>query len=148
MTATQHPILRAAGDEATGRHAPLPLDEGVCRALLRHVVIGRLGYIWEGRPQVVPMNAAWDGEAVVVRLGDGITYRAVRTGAAVAFQADWLDEVYHQGWSVVVHGEAREVTDPDALAAIAELPLRPWASGVREHVIRITPTELTGRRIS
>jgi len=40
------------------------------------------------------------------------------------------------------------VTEPDELARLRELPLRPWAPGARDHYARILPAALTGRRIT
>ena len=48
-------------------------------------------------------------------------------------------------WSA---GEAIEVTDPDELARVRELPLYPWAPGAKTHYVRILPASLTGRRIA
>jgi nitroimidazol reductase NimA-like FMN-containing flavoprotein (pyridoxamine 5'-phosphate oxidase superfamily) len=133
---------------AEGVRLPEVLEPAVCRALLRHAHTGRLAHVADGRPHIVPLNYAVDGDDVVVRLGPGTALRAVAGGAPVAFQVDGVDELYHQGWSVVVHGRAAEVVDPTEVARLRLLPLRPWAGGVRDHVVRIRAEALTGRRIS
>lgn len=130
-----------------GERHPEVLDATVCAALLRHAHVGRLGYVLDGRPQIVPMNYAVDGEGVVVRLGEGATLAAIRAGSPVAFQVDGVDEVYHHGWSVVLHGRAEEVLDADEVERVLALPSRPWAGGTRDHVVRILPERWTGRRI-
>jgi hypothetical protein len=39
------------------------------------------------------------------------------------------------------------VDDPDELHRLAALELEPWAGGARRTLVRITPTQLTGRVI-
>jgi len=69
-------------------------------------------------------------------------------GGRVAFEVDGTDPATHTGWSVVVLGEAVEVTDLAELARLRELPLDPWAPGAKSRCVRILPAALTGRRIS
>ncbi len=49
---------------------------------------------------------------------------------------------------IVVRGEATEITDPDELARVRQLPLSPWAPGAKTRYVRILPSSLTGRRIA
>jgi hypothetical protein len=48
---------------------------------------------------------------------------------------------------VLATGPARRVDDPDELNRLAALELEPWAGGDRHALLRITPTEVTGRVI-
>ncbi len=137
-----HPARPNAADRR-----PEALDREVCLALLKHSHVGRLAHVLDGRPQIVPMNYAIDGDRLVVQLGTGATLAAISGGAHVAFQVDGVDEVYHQGWSVTAHGRASEVTDPVEADRLRGLPSRPWAGGPRHHVILIQPDAWTGRRI-
>jgi len=65
----------------------------------------------------------------------------------VSFEVDHLDEALAEGWSVLVSGEARVVTDPGELAAVSALGVAPWAGGDRDSYVRIIASEVTGRRI-
>jgi uncharacterized protein len=76
-----------------------------------------------------------------------VVFRSGR-GACVAFEVDGADEATRTGWSVLVRGEATEITDPDDLARVRQLPIHPWAPGVKTHYVRILPTAVTGRRIA
>jgi hypothetical protein len=58
-----------------------------------------------------------------------------------------MDAAARTGWSVLVRGEAIEVTSPAELARLRELRPDPWASGAKSHYVRILPAVLTGRRI-
>ncbi|HET9539484.1 MAG TPA: pyridoxamine 5'-phosphate oxidase family protein, partial [Candidatus Limnocylindria bacterium] len=61
---------------------------------------------------------------------------------------DGADTAVETGWSVLVRGVAREVTDVHERARLARLPLHPWAPGERDRWLRVVPTSVTGRAIS
>ena len=85
---------------------------------------------------------------MLFRTGDGTKLDVVRRAGRVAFEVDGVEEAPRTGWSVLVRGEAAEVTDPVELARARQLPLYPWAPGAKGPYVRILPTELTGRRIA
>jgi nitroimidazol reductase NimA-like FMN-containing flavoprotein (pyridoxamine 5'-phosphate oxidase superfamily) len=85
---------------------------------------------------------------VVLRTDEGTKLDAAIKGSRVAFKVDGTDHATHTGWSVVVRGEAVEVTDPAGLARLRKLPLHPWAPGAKAHYVRILPAVLTGRWIT
>lgn len=121
-----------------------------CRELLRHrpLHVGRLAVTdVDGRPLVVPVNYRLDGDAVVVRTEAGSMLTAAALERPVAFEVDDVDEAWQEGWSVLVQARAEEVTDPDELARLQRLPLRPWAPGERSVYLRIPLDMVTGRRI-
>jgi uncharacterized protein len=97
---------------------------------------------------VLPVNFVLDRQMVVFRTDDGAKLDVARCGGRVAFEVDGTDAATHTGWSVVVRGEAVEVTNPAELARLWELPLDPWAPGTKSRYVRILPAALTGRRIS
>jgi uncharacterized protein len=123
------------------------LDAAECRRLLGTVPIGRIVFTRRALPAVQPVNFVLHGDAVIIRVGAGSTLAAATRDAVVAFEADQFDAEYQRGWSVVVTGHAHEVTDPDTYRELAELPLRPWAPGVRDHLVRIPLDIVSGRRI-
>ena len=77
----------------------------------------------------------------------GTKLDAACRGSRVAFEIDGTGTVAHTGWSVLVRGEAIEVTGPEELARLRRLLLAPWAPGAKAHYVRILPAKLTGRRI-
>jgi uncharacterized protein len=85
---------------------------------------------------------------VVFRTDEGTKLDAASRGARVAFEVDGTDAATRTGWSIVIRGEAVEITEPAELARPRELPLYPWAPGARSRYVRILPASLTGRRIS
>jgi uncharacterized protein len=123
------------------------IEREECLRLLRdEAYVGRLAFVLDGRPMVLPVNYLADRESVVFSTVAGTKLAAVRD-APVAFEIDESRALYHAGWSVVVRGVAHEVTDPDELERLRAGPLRSWARGTREHWVRITIEEITGRRI-
>lgn len=119
-----------------------------CRALLGLAKVGRVGVCIGAIPAVLPVNFALDGDSVVFRTGEGTTLKAATDRAVVAFQCDRVDEFEHSGWSVLVVGMARAVTDPGELERLRGLPLRPWAPGQKDCYVRIPFELVSGRRIS
>ncbi|MFJ4731996.1 DUF1918 domain-containing protein [Streptomyces sp. NPDC088770] len=129
-----HPQLQALGP-----------DE--CRALLSTHGVGRVAVSTPDGPAVVPVNYAVIDGAIAYRTApDSVPAAAVGTEAA--FEVDHVDEAMSQGWSVLVIGPARVVTEPDVVRRLAEhAHTEPWAGGVRELWVSIQPRRLTGRRI-
>lgn len=124
------------------------LTRSECFELLADGQLGRVAVTDDLGPVVFPVNYVLDRHTVVFRTEPGAKLHAAGQGSRVCFEADGTDEAARTGWSVIVRGEITEVTDPDELARLRELPLRPWAAGVRDHYVRILPAALTGRRIA
>ena len=124
------------------------LSKSECFGLLARVRVGRVAFVDDLGPMVMPVNFVLDRHMVVFRTDGGTKLDAAVRGSRVAFEIDGTDEAARAGWSVVVRGEAVEVTDPAELARLRRLPLRPWAPGAKTHYVRILPAVLTGRRIS
>jgi uncharacterized protein len=123
------------------------LCKSECFELLAREHLGRVGVVDDRGPIVFPVNFVLDRHMVVLRTDEGTKLDAAIRGNRVAFEIDGADAAAGTGWSVVVRGEAVEVTDPAELARLRELPLRPWAPGAKTHYVRILPAALTGRRI-
>ncbi|MGW1596487.1 helix-turn-helix domain-containing protein [Streptomyces sp. NPDC002343] len=123
------------------------LGEEECRRLLSTHGVGRIAVSTDAAPVVVPVNYSVVDDAIVFRTQAG-TVSLQGLGREVAFEVDRVDDALSQGWSVVVHGTAEQVTDPDAVRRIAEQAYSaPWAGGERDVWVRVGMTALTGRRI-
>ncbi len=116
--------------------------------LLSHVALGRIVFTMKAMPAIRPVNHLVDNKAIIIRshLGAAIVGHASNDGAVVCYEADDLDPERHTGWSVIVTGTARLVSDRAAVARYMGL-LEPWADGQMDHVIRITPQIITGIRL-
>ncbi|PBC93335.1 hypothetical protein BX281_1128 [Streptomyces sp. Ag82_O1-15] len=119
-----------------------------CRTRLSRHGVGRIAMDTPDGPTVVPLNYTVIDGAVMFRTApDAVPATAV--GAHVAFEVDHIDEALSQGWSVLIRGFARAVTDPDAVCRLTELAYSgPWAGGERDVWVRLEPTDITGRRIT
>jgi uncharacterized protein len=124
------------------------LTKSECFDLLAGQQVGRIAVADDYGPVVLPVNYVIDRHMVVFRTGEGIKLGAAGARSRVAFQIDGTDARTRTGWSVLVRGEAVEVTDPAELARLRNLPLRPWAPGAKAHYVRLLPALLTGRRIT
>ena len=119
-----------------------------CEALLASARVGRLAFVVAGWPTVLPVNYRLDGGDVVFRTGEGGKLLAVSGAARVAFQVDAFDTMYQSGWSVLLHGVAAEITDPGELGREEWSELRAWAGGPKQHLVRISVLEVSGRRLA
>ena len=97
---------------------------------------------------IFPVNYALHEGAVVFRTDPGSKLDAIAGGARVAFEVDAVDEGSRTGWSVVVRGQAAEVSEPADLDRLHGLPLYPWAPGAKARYVGIRPVSITGRRIA
>ena len=124
------------------------LTKSECFELLSGQRLGRVAVVDDQGPIIFPVNFVLDRHMVVFRTDEGTKLAAAARGGRVAFEVDGADEAAHTGWSVVVRGEATEVTDPEELARLRKLRLSPWVPGAKTRYVRILPAKLTGRRIS
>jgi nitroimidazol reductase NimA-like FMN-containing flavoprotein (pyridoxamine 5'-phosphate oxidase superfamily) len=124
------------------------LSEEECRALLGSHGVGRIGVVLPHGPVVVPVNYTVTGDGAVAFRTDPGTVVSGTAGHEIAFEVDRIDDAMSQGWSVLVAGTARPVTDPDTAAELSHLERGgPWAGGDRRQWILVTPHSITGRRI-
>jgi nitroimidazol reductase NimA-like FMN-containing flavoprotein (pyridoxamine 5'-phosphate oxidase superfamily) len=124
------------------------LTKQECFGLLAGQHLGRVVLVDDRGPLALPVNFVVDHHTVLFRSDEGTKLEVACRGARVAFEVDGADAATRTGWSVLVRGEATEVTDPTELARVRKLALSPWAPGPKDRYVRILPTVLTGRRIA
>jgi nitroimidazol reductase NimA-like FMN-containing flavoprotein (pyridoxamine 5'-phosphate oxidase superfamily) len=124
------------------------LGRDECLRLLRSATIGRVGTTIGALPTVLPVNFRVVGDRIVFRTTVGTKLDAATTNSVVAFEADAIDPMSHAGWSVVVTGIAREVTEPDELSALLAANIPFWAPTTDGHVVSIRTEMISGRRLS
>jgi uncharacterized protein len=123
------------------------LSREACLSLLATATLGRVGVTSGALPKVLPVNFRFDGHQILIRTGIGTKLDAAANNAVVAFEVDEIDPMAHSGWSVMVTGVARELTDPRDLAEAQCPPLARWAPGEDHRVIAISTELVSGRRI-
>jgi uncharacterized protein len=124
-----------------------PIEFEECLELLGNRHFGRLAVVIDDQPLIFPINYALDGEHVVFRTDPGNKLHGAKDHR-VAFEIDSADSVYHDGWSVLVVGTAREATEPARIRELSRLPLSPWSSGPKTHWMCIEGGAITGRRLT
>ena len=129
------------------------LDEAECLRLISPGGIGRIAYMGRYDLTVLPVNYMLHDGGIIFRTSqDSLTGEDLQTGIAhaeyqVAFEIDDIDEVAHEGWSVLIHGPAHEMTTDAERASVEESGVEPWPGGPRDRAIRITPNRIVGRRL-
>jgi nitroimidazol reductase NimA-like FMN-containing flavoprotein (pyridoxamine 5'-phosphate oxidase superfamily) len=120
-----------------------------CFALLAGSHVGRLVYHDEIGPVAIPVNYALAGHDIVFRV-EGGAKRAAMAEPTLAFEVDHIDESERSGWSVLVRGPGSEI-EIDQVPALLHTLQRdfptPWALGVHNVWLRITPQVVSGRRL-
>jgi uncharacterized protein len=124
------------------------IGEEECFALLGLQTLGRLAVVRDGRPEIFPVNYAMDGRTIVIRTAEGLklTYGSL---AHVAFEVEDIDRNARDGWVVVVHGFAEEITDGGDRWSVhaREVGASPWVKGPHDRYLAISHNHLSGRRI-
>jgi nitroimidazol reductase NimA-like FMN-containing flavoprotein (pyridoxamine 5'-phosphate oxidase superfamily) len=136
---------------AVARRKLIELTRDEALGLLAGVRLGRIVFTRNALPAVRPVNhIVEDGEIIIRTNGDsalaGRTSSTGFGGVVVAYEADQIDPDTHQGWSVVITGYARKVTDPDQIARYQAM-LEPWVEVSMDYTVRIRPDIVNGFRL-
>ncbi|MFI6520949.1 pyridoxamine 5'-phosphate oxidase family protein [Spirillospora sp. NPDC050679] len=123
------------------------LDADECRSLLAGASLGRIVFTDRALPAVQPVTFALSGGDIVIRTFAASRLASAARNSVVAFEADEFDEAAPSGWSVVMVGHARLVSDPAELARLQDLALSPWIDEADSRFIRVRPQTVSGRRI-
>jgi nitroimidazol reductase NimA-like FMN-containing flavoprotein (pyridoxamine 5'-phosphate oxidase superfamily) len=120
------------------------IDKAECLELLAAHTVGRVAYCDDLGPVVLPVNYALDHDTVLIQISPHSTLATHLRSARASFEIDDFDDYNQSGWSVLVRGNA-------AYVETADLPDddRPvaWAEGQRTLHVRITPHDISGRRL-
>jgi len=118
-----------------------------CAALVAPGGIGRFIFVDDRGPIAWPVNfRILDGD-VVFRTESGSRVLDRLATADTSFEVDRLDEALTEGWSVLMTGQSRLITDPAERTLAGALGVRPWAGGPHDAYVRLSPRTVTGRRI-
>jgi len=124
------------------------LEESVCWRLISRVAIGRVGFVYDEDPIVLPVNCVViDGKIGFRTAGDSMLHE-LGTGVRVAFEADHVDPVAESGWSVLIRGNLWEVVDEELRDRLIGAAVHPWAPGPKDRWMMIAPTAISGRSIT
>lgn len=126
----------------------VPIDRPECLRLLQHEsFVGRVAFAIDGVVHLRPVNYIADEDGVVFCTTRGTLLAAAASDTPVVFEVDASQPFHHSGWSVIVRGTAREITDQNDLEFLRRGPLKSWAVSPREQWIRMDIAEISGVRI-
>lgn len=128
------------------------LDEDACRTLLAEQTIGRVAFMGEHFPTILPVNYVMFDGLIVLRTDPGskLTLLPLRPAA---FEIDGTTSDSTTGdagaWSVVVQGHAREVTTAlgDRYDRLRATEIELLSPGDKAHWIAIEIEHVSGRRL-
>jgi uncharacterized protein len=122
------------------------LDRASCLELLATAHVGRIALSMGALPVVLPVTFAMLGDDVLIGTVSGSRLEAAATNAVVAFEADRIDAIDQDGWSVLIQGVAAKITDPVELE-LARQALLTSSPGVEGHYLRVASQVVSGRRL-
>ncbi|TDU05835.1 pyridoxamine 5'-phosphate oxidase-like protein [Streptomyces sp. 846.5] len=130
----------------------LEVDAAEALRLLASTSLGRIVFTENALPAIRPVNHIVLGGDIIVRthLGAALAAHVQGTatpGTVVAYEADDIDPSTHLGWSVVVTGFGRLVTDSTELETYRS-HLMPWVDRVMDCAVHIHPEIITGVRLA
>ena len=133
-TAAARPTLETLSDEE-------------CRRLLGTGGVGRFVFPTDRGPVALPVNYRMVHDDVVFRASTASSFTTAAGAEPVSFEVDRIDDAMSEGWSVLVSGQARTVDDTVERQQLEKLGIEPWAGGDRDVYVRLSPTQVSGRRI-
>jgi nitroimidazol reductase NimA-like FMN-containing flavoprotein (pyridoxamine 5'-phosphate oxidase superfamily) len=123
----------------------LTLTREQCESYLLPGGIGRVAFVVERGPVVLPVNFRFHGGNIVFRTASTASVSSA-LGTVMGFEVDRVDDTVSEGWSVLVTGRA-EPAEAGERATLMRLGIEPWAGGYRDVFVRIGIDEITGRAI-
>jgi hypothetical protein len=118
-----------------------------CRTLLADTTnVGRVAFRSSNGQELLPVNFIFKRDRVYFMTSPkGVLAELADGRDDVAFEIDYPDRLMQHGWSVLVRGTTKKVSA--TYVDLWDKKPRPWAAGVRDILIELTPEEITGRRI-
>jgi uncharacterized protein len=126
------------------------LDTAASMELLASRPVGRIAFISDGAPMILPVNHVVDGWSILFRSASGTKLAGVTDAQPMAFEADGYDPITQTGWSVVARGVPEVVWSNEIECYRERTEPIPWPDCVEgdDWWLRLSPTTITGRRIS
>ena len=123
------------------------LDRNESMKLLATQRFGRAVFNLDGLPVALPVNFVLvDGDVFFASSAGSKLDKAVKR-AVMSLETDWVDPTCQTGWSVLVTGRAKHVTDSTTRQHVLA-QLSDWAPGSQRHIVRVPSTYVSGRRLS
>ncbi|AQT82140.1 pyridoxamine 5'-phosphate oxidase [Mycolicibacterium litorale] len=112
--------------------------------LLNSVALGRLVTHIGEQLEIFPVNFVTQNRTILFRTAEGTKLFSTAMNENVLFEVD--DHTVAEGWSVIIRGTARVLTASDDIHDAERAQLLPWVPTEKLRFVRITPSEVSGRR--
>jgi nitroimidazol reductase NimA-like FMN-containing flavoprotein (pyridoxamine 5'-phosphate oxidase superfamily) len=120
------------------------LNENESWDLLSSVSLGRLVTTINGQAEIFPVNFVVQKRTVLFRTAEGTKLFGTVMNDQVVFEVD--DHDVAGGWSVIMRGTAHVLSTSAEIEEADRAQLLPWVATVKLRYVRITPTQISGRR--
>jgi nitroimidazol reductase NimA-like FMN-containing flavoprotein (pyridoxamine 5'-phosphate oxidase superfamily) len=120
------------------------LNEDESWDLLSSVSLGRLVTTINGQAEIFPVNFVVQKRTVLFRTAEGTKLFGTVMNDQVVFEVD--DHDVAGGWSVIMRGTAHVLSTSAEIEEADRAQLLPWVATVKLRYVRITPTQISGRR--
>jgi nitroimidazol reductase NimA-like FMN-containing flavoprotein (pyridoxamine 5'-phosphate oxidase superfamily) len=141
-------VVAVTATEPTDHRGLRVLPHAECLLLLAHARVGRVAFLHDGEPEILPVTFSLDGGAPVFRTTWGAKLSAAAAAQVVAVEADAVDSAARRAWSVIVKGPANVEYDDAAIARYELLGVERWLHDASEPFwVRVTPQTVTGREL-
>jgi len=123
------------------------IDEDECFALLGTTTVGRVGFVNDGRIEIIPVNYRMHGRDVVLRTREDGILAGLPDEPDVAFEVDHHDDLSGTAWNVLLSGTVEQMTADQVDDLPAAERVLPWAGGERTLWLRYVAARVSGRRV-
>ena len=109
------------------------LDENRMKGILASQSLGRLACCNAGKPYIIPVTYAFDGDYIYGQTNEGLKLDIMRKNPRVCFEVDQMLDM--RNWqSVIVNGKFQELNSEDAELAREQGRDRRFKQGEAGHV--------------
>jgi uncharacterized protein len=126
----------------------MSLSDETCADHLARSAIGRLGVVVGGKPEVFPVCYVYADGRVFFPTNEGTKMHSALEWPWVAFEIDGMEADRSSAWSVMISGQAQEVTDTAQIERVAAMQTVAFRSHGSVRWIEIVPLKVTGRQIA
>ncbi len=121
------------------------MDRPGCLDLLRSVSLGRIGLSVDALPVIVPVGFSVLDDRIVFGIRPQARFATALHGMVIALEADQWDPERRTGWTVLVQGPARVLTEAGDLERIAALEASRWWFAESTRVVELATDVVSGR---
>jgi uncharacterized protein len=118
-----------------------------CLQHLAEASVGRVSTSSRAMPAVLPVRYSLVEDRILFWTDPHDHPAAIADGAVIGFQADDIDPVINEGWSVMIVGRVSHVRQPEAVAALEAGTPRGWAAA-SGPLVALSLDLVDGRRLS